>query len=143
MADIKTKPTRASVTAFISALPDATQRKEAKTLLAMFRRVTGEPATMWGPTIIGFGRYHYRYASGHEGEMCRAGFSPRKGNHVLYVLNDAPGQAALLQRLGKYKTGKVCLYVRRLADIDLGVLEKLVEASFRKTWKDWPEPPAR
>lgn len=143
MADLKTKPTKASVTAFIRALPDAGQRKEAKALLAMFRRVTGEPAKMWGPTIIGFGRYHYRYASGHEGDMCRAGFSPRKGSHVLYVLNDAPGQAALLKRLGKYKTGKVCLYVKRLADVDLDALEELVAASFRKTWKDWPDSPAR
>ncbi len=139
MADIKTKPTKASVTAFIRALPDPEQRKEAKTLLALFRRVTGEPARMWGPTIIGFGRYHYRYASGHEGDMCRAGFSPRKGSHVLYVLDNAPGQAELLKRLGKFTTGKVCLYVKRLADIDLGVLEKLVAASFRKNLKDWPD----
>ena len=139
MADIKTKPTRASVTAFIRALPDPEQRKEAKTLVALFRRVTGEPATMWGPTIIGFGRYHYRYPSGHEGDMCRAGFSPRKGSHVLYVLDNAPGQAARLKRLGKFKTGKVCLYVKRLADIDLGALEELVAASFRKAGKDWPD----
>lgn len=143
MADIKTKPTKASVTAFISALPDPEQRKEAKTLVALFRRVTGQPARMWGPTIIGFGRYHYRYPSGHEADMCRAGFSPRKGSHVLYVLNGAPGQAALLKRLGKHKTGKVCLYVKRLADVDLGVLEELVVASFRKNLKDWPERPAR
>lgn len=139
MADIKTKPTKASVTAFINALPDPVQRKEAKTLLALFRRVTGEPAKMWGPTIIGFGRYHYRYPSGHEADMCRAGFSPRKGSHVLYVLDNAPGQAELLKRLGKFTTGKVCLYVKRLADVDLGVLEKLVAASFRKNLKDWPD----
>ena len=101
-SDLKTKPRAASVEAFIDAVPNETRRKDARTLLSMMKKVTGEKATLWGPSIIGFGSYHYRYASGHEGDMCRAGFSPRKGSHVLYVLNDAPGQTALLKRLGKF-----------------------------------------
>ncbi len=138
MADIKTKPTKVSVAAFINALPDPAQRAEAKQLTALFRKVSGKPATMWGPHIIGFDKYHYVYESGHEGDMPRAAFSPRKGNHVLYALNDAPGQAALLKRLGKIKTGKVCLYIKRLGDVDLGVLEELLAASLKQNKKAWP-----
>ena len=95
------------------------------------RRVTGEPAKMWGPSIIGFGQYHYRYDSGHEGDMCLIGFSPRKANLVLYVLPGFEGQADMLARLGKHKHGKGCLYINKLADVDLAVLEELAAASFK------------
>jgi len=96
----------------------------------MMERVTGEPATMWGPSIIGFGSYHYRYASGHEGDMPRVGFSPRSGNLVLYV-GGFPEYEALLARLGKHKTSKACLYLNKLADVDQSVLEEIA----RRTWE--------
>jgi hypothetical protein len=127
MAELKTKPTQVRVDAFIEAVPDATRREDAKTLVAMMERLTGEPATMWGPSIIGCGSYRYKYDSGHEGEMCRIGFSPRKAELVLYVLNGNTDQSAELSRLGKHKTGKGCLYIKKLADVDMGVLEGLVQ----------------
>jgi hypothetical protein len=119
---------------FIEAAPDAVRRDDAKTLVALMARVTGEEPVMWGPSIIGFGSYHYRYESGHEGEACRMGFSPRKAELVLYVLNGSPEQAAQLARLGRHKTGKSCLYVKRLADVDMAVLEELLRDQL--AWMD-------
>lgn len=126
MAETKTRPTAMQVAEFIDAAPDAVRRENAKTLVALMSRVTGEEPVMWGPSIIGFGSYHYRYESGHEGEACRMGFSPRKAELVLYVLNGSPEQAALLARLGRHKVGKACLYIRKLADVDMAVLEELL-----------------
>ena len=126
MAELKTKATQVSVDAFIEAVPDATRREDARTLTAMMERLTGEQPAMWGPSIIGFGSYRYTYDSGHSGEMCRIGFSPRKAELVLYVLNAYTDQSAELARLGKHKTGKGCLYVNKLADVDLTVLEQLI-----------------
>ncbi|AQR74305.1 DUF1801 domain-containing protein [Sphingomonas sp. LM7] len=126
MAELKTKATQISVDDFIEAVPDPVRRADAKTVAALMARVSGEVPAMWGPTIIGFGSYHYRYDSGHEGEMCRLGFSPRKAELVLYVLNGSPEQDAQLARLGKHKTGKSCLYIKTLADVDIGVLEELL-----------------
>jgi len=141
MAENKTKPTRASAEAFIAAVEHDGKRADAKVLDALFRKVTGEEPVMWGPTIVGYGRYHYRYDSGHEGDMCRAGFSPRKARHSLYLLGcgeqDA-GMEALLQRLGKYSRGVGCLYVNRLADIDLGVLEQMVALAWRNSFERYP-----
>ena len=125
MAETKTKPTQASVDEFIAAVPDETRRADAKAVAAMLRRVTGLEPQMWGPSIIGFGSYHYQYDSGHEGVMCRIGFSPRKGQTVLYVLTGRDGEAALLAKLGKHKTGKSCLYVNKLGDVDMEVLEEM------------------
>jgi len=125
MAETKTKPTAVAVDTFIDAVPNPQRREDAKKVRAMMERVTGEPARMWGPSIIGFGQYHYKYDSGHEGDMCRLGFSPRKAELVLYVLTEAGGQEALLARLGKHRTGKCCLYVRKLSDVDEAVLEEL------------------
>lgn len=125
MAEIKTKPTEVSAGAFIAAVEDPVRRADAQRVHDMLARLTGEPARMWGPTIIGFGQYHYKYDSGHEGVMCRLGFSPRKAELVLYVLTGTPEQAGLLARLGKHRTGKSCLYIRKLADVDEGVLEEL------------------
>jgi hypothetical protein len=124
MAEIKTRPTGAAVDEFLEAVPDPQRRADGKAVREMFERITGEPATMWGPSIIGFGSYHYKYDSGHEGEMCRLGYSPRKAELVLYVLTESEGQDALLARLGKHRTGKSCLYIKRLGDVDQGVLEE-------------------
>jgi hypothetical protein len=125
MVEIKTKATDVSVDDFIAAVPVPQRREDARTLRAMFERLTGEPAKMWGPTIIGFGSYHYQYESGHSGTMCRMGFSPRKAELVLYVLTGFEGQPDLLARLGRHKTGKVCLYIKKLPDVDEAVLEEI------------------
>lgn len=125
MAEIKTKATEVDVGAFIEAVEHPVRRADAARVRAMMERVTGEPARMWGPSIVGFGSYHYKYDSGHSGEMCRVGFSPRKAQLVFYL---APytDKAGLLAGLGKHKLGKGCLYVNKLADIDEAVLEELV-----------------
>jgi hypothetical protein len=130
--ELKTKPTKVAVTKFL-ADQSAERKKECKTIIALMKRVTKESPKMWGPSIIGFGTYHYKYASGHEGDMCITGFSPRKAALTLYVM---PGferrHGDLMKKLGKYKAGKSCLYVKRLSDIDLGVLEKLIAASVKE-----------
>lgn len=125
MAEIKTKPTEVTAAAFIAAVENPVRREEAKTVSTMMERVTGEPPKMWGPSIIGFGSYHYKYDSGHEGTMCRLGFSPRKAQLVLYILTGAAGEEAQLAKLGKHKTGKSCLYINKLADVDMAVLEEM------------------
>lgn len=125
MAEIKTKPTEVTVADFIAAVDNPVRRDEAETVCAMMERITGEPPRMWGPSIIGFGSYHYKYDSGHEGTMCRLGFSPRKAQLVLYIVTQDPGQSGQLARLGKHKTGKSCLYINKLADVDMGVLEEM------------------
>ena len=132
MAETKTKPTHVNVDDFIAAVEKPVRRADAKVVRDMMERVTGEPATMWGPTIIGFGTYHYRYASGHEGDMCRVGFSPRSANLVLYV-GGFPEFEELLGKLGKYKRSKACLYLNKLADVDLGVLEEIAGRTFKAT----------
>jgi hypothetical protein len=125
MAETKTKPTPVNVADFIDAVENPVRRDDAKTVCAMLERITGEPPKMWGPSIIGFGSYHYKYDSGHEGDMCRLGFSPRKAELVLYILTDSDDEAEKLARLGKHKTGKSCLYIKKLSDVDMAVLEEL------------------
>ena len=129
-AEIKTKATEVTVADFIATVPEARRREEAGIIDTMHRRVTGLDPKMWGPSIIGYGSYDYTYDSGHSGTMCRAGFSPRKAAMTLYLmghyLDRQPEADALLARLGKYKNGKSCLYINKLADVDLDVLEKLV-----------------
>lgn len=128
-AELKTKATQLSVADYIAALPEAVRRDDATALDALYRRVTGMEPKMWGPSIVGYGSYDYKYESGREGTMCRAGFSPRKGAQVLYVMGglaDSAETTALLARLGKHTTSKGCLYVKRLADVDLAVVERLV-----------------
>ncbi len=129
MAANKTVQTDADVTTFINGVADEKQRSDAFTLCDVMARVSGEPPRMWGPSIIGFGSYHYRYESGREGDSLRIGFSPRKGQTVLYGLHIADADADTMARLGKYKTGKGCVYVKRLSDIDAGALEDLCRAS--------------
>jgi len=126
MAENKTKPTGLSVTAFIDALTDDVRRRDAKVLVKLMRAATGEKATMWGPGIIGFGSAHYVYASGREGDMPILGFSPRKAATVIYGAIGFAGAAPLLERLGPHSTGKGCLYLKRLADVDAAVLERLL-----------------
>jgi uncharacterized protein DUF1801 len=128
MAENKTKATKASVSAFIAALPDETKRADAKALVKLMQAATGEKPKMWGPSVIGFGTYHYVYASGHEGDMPLIGFSPRKPALVLY-LTRFKGSDALLVKLGKHTSGKGCLYIKKLADVDSKILEQLIAKS--------------
>jgi len=133
MPEQKTRPHSGDVDAFIAQVPDATKRADSETLIAMMGEVTGEPPVLWG-TMVGFGQYHYRYASGHEGDTFLIGFAPRKAAFSLYLMGcsedaDAPEITALLARLGKHRMAKACLYVKRLADIDLSVLEELARRS--------------
>lgn len=141
MAEIKTQATEVSVDAFLDAVAHPQRREDGKKLRAMFERISGEPAVMWGPTIIGFGTYHYKYASGHGGTMCRLGFSPRKAELVLYVLSEAgrDEERALLARLGKHKASKCCLYIRKLADVDEAVLEELTASALAYMNEKFPE----
>ena len=130
MAEIKTKQTDESVTKFLNTVADETKRKDSFEIVALMKQVTGLPAKMWGPAIIGFDSYHYKYESGHEGDMCMIGFSPRKQNITLYVNIGAEEQNALLQKLGKHKTGKGCLYVNKLSDVNVDVLKKIIETGY-------------
>lgn len=136
--ELKTKPTDVTVDAFIEAVPDPQRREDAKVVRAMMERITGQPAVMWGPTIIGFGTY--RYLCGKKwGTMCRLGFSPRKAELVLYVLTESESQQALLDRLGKHKNGKSCLYIKRLSDVDGTVLEELTVNALNHMNEKYPE----
>lgn len=137
--EAKTKPTDISVADFIAAVEHPQRRADAETLCALFEEISGEPATMWGPSIIGFGRYHYRYASGHEGDAPRLGFSPRKAQTVLYVMSGADGQADMIARLGKVKSSVSCIYVNRLDQIDMGVLREMAVASLAHMRELYPE----
>lgn len=132
MAGIKTKPTSVNVDDFLDGVPNAVRRADGKTLRAMMEKTTGEPAVMWGPSMIGFGTYHYRYDSGHEADMCRVAFSPRSANMVLYVGGFGEYEA-LLAKLGRHKRSKACLYLTRLADVDLAVLEDIIARSYAAT----------
>jgi hypothetical protein len=129
MADNKTKPTELSVAAFLDAITDPTRRADAKALVKLMQNAAGEKPKMWGPSIIGFGSYHYRYDSGREGDMPLIGFSPRKAANVLYNLIASSDSKALLGKLGKHTTGKGCLYIKKLADVDRQVLETMVVKS--------------
>jgi len=139
MSDLKTRPTDASVEAFIDAVEHPRRREDARTLLELMHRVTGEEPVMWGPSIVGYGSYHYRYASGQEADWPVVGFSPRKQNLSIYIMTGFEASDELLSRLGKHKTGKSCLYVNKLADVDLDVLESLVRASVAAMKRRYPD----
>jgi hypothetical protein len=142
MAETKTKPTEVSVEEYIGHVESAAKREDAVVLDALFRKVTGMVPEMWGPSIIGYGQYHYRYETGHEGDMCRAGFSPRKAKHSLYLLGCGgkdEAMEALLARLGKHSRGAGCLYVNKLADIDLAVLEEMIALSWQNSLERYPD----
>lgn len=129
MAENKTKPTAASVSAFIGKISDATQQKDARALVKWMEELSGEKARLWGTAIIGVGSRHYKYDSGREGDMPVLSFSPRKSATVLYSLMGAPGSEALLARLGKHTTGKGCVYINKLSDVDEKVLKTLMAKS--------------
>jgi hypothetical protein len=139
MYELKTKPTEVTVDNFLDAVPDPQRREDGRKVRAMMERISGEPAKMWGPSIVGFGRYHYRYDSGHEGDMARTGFSPRAKELVLYLTDGFPRHQALMDRLGKYRTGKSCLYIKRLSDVDESVLEALIAESLDYMREKYPE----
>ncbi len=139
MAENKTTGTGESVTAFLDAVPNLQRREDAKTLCALIQRAVGEPPEMWGPSIIGFGRYRYRYESGREGEACAAGFSPRAKQLVVYLSMPSDRTENLLGRLGKHKAGKACIYIDKLADIDEAVLSELIADSYRAVKARYPD----
>ncbi len=138
MAESKTKATNVSVESFLDAVEPAQRCEDARAVCAMMARVSGEPPKMWGPSIVGFGSYHYKYDSGREGDMARIGFSPRKAALVLYLVDGFPRHAELLARLGKHSTGKSCLYINKLADVDQGVLEELMRSSLAYMDEKYP-----
>jgi hypothetical protein len=131
MAENKTKPGKQSVAQFLSAIENTQQRNDAKKVAAMMRKATGRRATLWGTSIVGFGKYHYKYDSGHEGDGALVSFSPRKQNLVVYIMPGFSEFPDLMKKLGKYKTGKSCLYLNKLDDVDEGVLEELIERSVK------------
>ena len=131
MAEPKTRPTEASVSAFLGTVADPARRAECRAVAKMLEEVTGEQPTMWGPSIVGFGRYRYRGANGKDAEWPVIGFSPRKMDLTLYLMPGVARFGALTAKLGRYKSGKSCLYVRRLADVDVKVLRQLCAASVK------------
>jgi hypothetical protein len=131
MPEPKTRPTTASVTGFIKRQPDEQTRADCLTLVALMEQVTGEKAVMWGPSIIGFGTWRLVYADGREADWPIAGFSPRKKDLTIYLMGVFERHPELMKKLGKHRTGKVCLYIRRLADVEMKVLKELVAASVR------------
>ena len=134
----KTVKTAASVKKYLDSVENDTRREDAWQVLEIMERASGEPAAMWGSSIVGFGSYHYRYDSGREGDFMRIGFSPRKQNLALYIMPGFAGYEALLDKLGKHKTGKSCLYINKLADVHLPTLKKLVRDSLRAMNKKYP-----
>ena len=140
MAENKTKATKTSVTEFMNSIEDGQKRKDAREVAAMMRKATGKRAKMWGSSIVGYGNYHYKYASGREGDFMIAGFSPRKQALTVYILAGFKRFEKLMGKLGTYKTGKSCLYIKRLFDVDEKVLQKLIDESvkyMRKNYETW------
>jgi hypothetical protein len=129
LAENKTKPTEASVKRYLSAIEDEARRKDCEALAKLMTRTTKQQPKMWGTSIVGFGTYRYKYESGREGEICQVGFSSRKGDISLYLGTSFPEREELLSRLGKHKMGKGCLYIRKLSEVDLEVLEQLIDGS--------------
>lgn len=130
MSENKTIPTNASVIGFLNSIENETRRNDSFSILEKMKKITGKPAVMWGNSIVGFGSYHYKYDSGREGDMPLTGFSPRKQNLTLYILDGFDKCQELLQNLGPHKTGKSCLYIKKLSDIDMDILTKLISTSF-------------
>ena len=131
MEELKTKVSKASVEKFLNSVKDEQKRKDSYKILEMMKKITKEEPKMWGPSIVGFGSYHYKYVSGHEGDMCIAGFSPRKEALTIYILPGFEKYDSLMKKLGKYKTGKSCLYIKKLADVDIKVLKELISESVK------------
>lgn len=138
MAEAKTRPTALSIEAFIATVEDTRRREDATAIVALLTRATGQAPTMWGPSIIGFGSYHYRYESGREGDAPLVGFAPRKSSHVFYMAADEDARAEFLSRLGEHRTGKGCVYVNRLADVDPYVLAEMALWSMKTLQDRYP-----
>ena len=132
MAELKTKPTQASVKEFLNQIPDKERRDDCFAIAKMMEEITGEKPKMWGPSIIGFGTYHYKYESGREGDWPKTGFSPRKNNLTLYIMMGFEKQPELMKQLGKHSTSKSCLYIKRLSDIHIPTLKKLIKSSVKE-----------
>jgi hypothetical protein len=140
VAENKTKPTQGSVAEFINAIEDRQKREDARKVAAIMRRVTGKRAKMWGPAIVGYGTYHYKYESGREGDFMMTGFSPRKQALTVYILAGFGRFDTLMGKLGTYKTGKSCLYIKSLDHVNEKVLEQLIDGSvkyMRKNYETW------
>jgi len=140
VAENKTKPTQGSVAEFINAIEDRQKREDARNVAAIMRRVTGKRAKMWGPAIVGYGTYHYKYESGREGDFMMTGFSPRKQALTVYILAGFGRFDTLMGKLGTYKTGKSCLYIKSLDHVNEKVLEQLIDGSvkyMRKNYETW------
>ena len=137
MAENKTKPTNASVTEFVNSIDDNQKRADVKRIAAMMRKATGKRAKMWGPSIVGYGQYHYKYASGREGDFMITGYSPRKQALTVYVIPGFKHFPDEMKKLGKFKTGSSCLYIKRLSDVDEKVLERLIVKSVKHMRKHY------
>ncbi len=138
MAENKTKPTTQSVLDFLNAVEHPTRKADGLYLYEAMKKVTGLEPRMWGPTIVGYGEYHYKYDSGHEGDSLRIGFSPRKSSLSLYIMPNLDAFPDLMEKLGKYKMGRGCLYINKLADVDLEVLEELMIAAYGRMEELYP-----
>lgn len=131
MAELKTKATKQSVTEFLNKIPDGQRREDCFALAKIMEEVTGSKPQMWGPSIVGFGNYHYKYESGREGDWLMTGFSPRKQDLTVYVMMGFEKHGALMKQLGKHRTSKSCLYIKRLSDIHVPTLKKLLKSSLK------------
>lgn len=131
MAELKTKPTKASVVTFLNKATDEARRKDCEAVIEMMKEATGAEPEMWGPSIVGFGRYHYKSKSGREGEWMLMGFSPRKSDLTLYIMPGFHEYQNFMPKLGKYKTGKSCLYLKKLADVDSNVLRRILKQAVK------------
>ena len=129
--ELKTKVNKSSVEGFLNSVKDKQKREDSFKILEMMKKITKEEPKMWGPSIVGFGKYHYKYASGHEGDMCIIGFSPRNQSLTLYIMVGSDKYESLMKKLGKYKTSVACLYIKKLEDVDQKVLKKIIAESFK------------
>lgn len=139
MSEAKTRPTDTPLQSYLDGIADPQRRSDCAQIASLMQGLSGCPPVLWGGSIVGFGRYHYRYDSGREGDFCLVGFSARKDSISLYLLAGFEGATALLQQLGKHKTGKACLYIKRLADVQTAVLEQLIQRSIDETRRRWPD----
>lgn len=131
MAELKTKPNKASIEKFLKKIKDEKKRKDSYKILELMKKITKDEPVMWGPSIIGFGKYHYKYESGREGDFFLTGFSPRKQNLTLYIISGFKRYDKLMKKLGKHKTGSSCLYINKLEDVDMKVLKELITESVK------------
>jgi hypothetical protein len=142
MAENKTQPTEITVDEFLGSVQHPTRRADSLALDKLLRQITGFESVMWGPSMVGYGRYHYRYDSGREGDFLATGFAPRKSNLSVYIMPGYTNFDPILDRLGKHKKGKSCLYINKLADVDLDVLSELIQAGLKDLDQKWPVQPS-